>query len=146
MRNNAGAGAWVGTIGVWAEPAVQPSAWAIGVCGALGTVSPISARAHRSFWRGRHRCGAAGIGSPGLPRKPTVLCTGTLTPGATTIFNQRAFFKLSTSITDLSVSTVKQHVTLGDFVAFLLEPFDNGAFFGHLTELRHDDWRGHGRS
>src|SRR5205807_199488 len=50
----------------------------------------------------------SGIGSPGWPKKPTVLCTGTLRPGATTILSSVPSSKLSTSITDLSVSTVKR--------------------------------------
>ena len=50
----------------------------------------------------------SGIASPGWPRKPTVLCTGTLTPGGTRIFSRVRPRKLSTSMTDLSVSTVKR--------------------------------------
>ena len=38
----------------------------------------------------------------------------------------------------------EQDVALGDLVAFLLEPFDDGALFGHLTELGHDDGGSHG--
>ena len=38
----------------------------------------------------------------------------------------------------------EQHVALGDRVALLLQPLDDGAVFGHLTEFGHDDRRDHG--
>ena len=37
----------------------------------------------------------------------------------------------------------EQHVALGDRIAFLLQPFDDGAVFGHLTEFWHDDRSDH---
>ena len=75
-----------------------------GAGGALGTARPAS----WGFGAGAGRAVTSGIASPGWPRKPTVLCTGTLTPGFTTIFSSVPASKLSTSMTDLSVSTVNR--------------------------------------
>ena len=85
----------------------------------------------------------SGTASPVWPRNPTGLCTGTLTPGWTRIFSSVPASKLSTSMTDLSVSTVNRMSPFGDGVAFLFQPFDDGALLGHLPELGHDDRRSH---
>src|SRR5581483_8457330 len=78
----------------------------------LGAVGAGAAFGAGSLFLGAAGAGAgaatAGMASPGLPRKATVLCTGTFTRGGTMILSSVPSSKLSTSITDLSVSTVKR--------------------------------------
>src|SRR5438552_2812584 len=86
--------------------------WSVGVgeTAATGTVTPPYSGG-ASLWlavvafvvaalgeRGGATAGAlkSGIASPGLPTNPTVLATGTLTPGCTMIFSNVPSAKLST--------------------------------------------------
>src|SRR5581483_2075854 len=110
MRNKAGAGdaaaAGAATGGVATEKAGSAArgAGAFGAATAGGAVRDVSGMEGAEAGAGAGAV-TAGIASPGLPRKPTVLCTGTFTPGGTTIFSRVPASKLSTSMTDLSVST-----------------------------------------
>src|SRR6185312_6785681 len=108
MRNNFGAdGACA--IGAMATTGAAIGA-AVEVATGFGAEIVGAAAGAASTFFGAEGAGAVtvGIGSPGFPRKPTVLCTGTLTLGGTTILISVPASKLSTSMTDLSVSTVKR--------------------------------------
>src|SRR5882724_6641405 len=109
MRNNVGRleiadGSWgIAATGVVAGAATVDVAIGFGV-ETVGAAAAATGAVFLTVGAGS----AGGIGSPGFPRKPTVLCTGTLTLGGTTILISVPASKLSTSMTDLSVSTVKR--------------------------------------
>src|ERR1017187_8935367 len=89
------------TYGIWG---LASGVWGIGAVGIGVAATPRRPSCDEGVAATAGAAGAvavmAGIGSPGLPRKPTVLCTGTLTPGGTAILISVPSVKLSTSMTD----------------------------------------------
>ena len=109
-----------------------------------GRPAPLEPRAASALWRRRRGCGHLGDRFAGLAEKADGALHRDADARLHDDLQQRAFLEALHFHDRLVGLDGEQDVALGDLVAFLLEPFDDGAFFGHLTELGHDDRGSHG--
>ena len=122
--------------------------WGQGGCGGLGR------RREIWFWdlgrdaRGHRRdacatCWNCRDGVAGLAEKTDGALDGNVAARRDDDFQQGAFLE-AFHVHDRFVGLDgEEDVAFGDFIAFLLAPFHDGALFGHLTELGHDDGGSH---